>query len=228
MFKHYIFTRWNKINAELDLYNNPDIPDKEAWMDHRVYLFEKYCLPAMYAQTCKNFTWLLSFAKQTPRWYIKRYVDIPFVQVIYDYPRDYINRLYADGDLQNGQWLITSRLDNDDYYEPRFIETVQAQFKKQFLLVDTDGRQLEVATRKFYDTARWSPNSPFISLIEQVGTPWNSPQQPYYDSPVRTVYYCSHSNMLLHFPAVRIDEPLYVMVIHDRNCSNHIVGKEIK
>ncbi|MFA5208586.1 MAG: glycosyltransferase [Candidatus Paceibacterota bacterium] len=211
----------------MDLYNNPDIPDKEAWMEHRVKLFEEYCLPAMYRQTNKNFIWLLSFSNLTPWKYIKRYIDIPFIQVICQYPRDYIYRLYSQGEIKNGDWLITSRLDNDDYYEDEFIENIQSKFSSQFLLIDTDGRQLEVSTGKYYDTARWSPNSPFISLIEQVGTPWESPEKPFYDSPVRTVYYCSHSNMLLHFPAVRIDEPLYVMVIHDRNCSNRIVGKEI-
>lgn len=224
MFKHYILTRFNKIDDNTDVYNYVDDPDE--WMRHRCDLFNSYCLPAMIMQTCKNFTWLLAFSEKTPRKYIEFYEKFRFIRIIYEYPKTYVQNLYGT-ELKDGDWLITSRLDNDDYYHRTFIERVQGEFDHSFKLVDSEGQQLDLATGQFYSTARSSNNSPFISLIEQVGTPYKSPEKPFYDSPIRTVMYCSHSNMTLHFPSIRIDETLYTMVIHDRNVSNHIVGDPI-
>jgi hypothetical protein len=47
------------------------------------------------------------------------------------------------------------------------------------------------------------------------------------EEPIKTCFYCSHTKMIDHFPSMKIDKKLYRMVIHDRNISNRIVGKEI-
>jgi hypothetical protein len=220
--KHWIFTRWNLLDAKTTIYNNPVIKNPEGWNQHRMKLFDTYCLPSVMNQTCRNFTWLLSFAPETPKSIIDKYITMPLVKIIFQYPADYVRSLYPEV-LKNGDWIITSRLDNDDMIAPGYIEAIQNQFDNYFMLVDTDGCQLDLKTGKRYDPARRSNNSPFISLIEQVGAQWGE-----ITDPVKTVYWCSHSKMELHFPSIKIDKRLYTMIIHDKNICNKIVGNELR
>ena len=229
MFKHYLFTRWNLLDKNTTVYNNPAIKDPGEWMEHRMKLFDEFTLPSVMMQTCRNFTWLLSFDKKTPEWILSKYASFPGVEVIYEYPADYLRR---HADLTKDEWIITSRLDNDDIILPEYIETVQSYFDETFRLVDVNGYQYDLATKKHSDPDRAGCTSPFISLIEQVGTPWQSissdpSEQRLIDMPVKTVYYCSHSKMEWHFPSVKNQKRLYKMVIHDRNISNKITGYEI-
>lgn len=213
------------------VYNNSAVPDPDEWMQHRIKLFEKYTLPSVLNQTCRNFQWLLSFAKETPDKITDRYRSYPFVKVIYQYPADFVRGLYGTV-LKDGDWLITSRLDNDDTIEPTYIAKIQEQYlddmvPDNFFLVDTDGRQLDLKTGKYYTVARRSNNSPFISLIEKVGVKFKSINGTQIDEPIKTVFYCSHSKMEWHFPSMKIPERLYTMIIHDRNISNKIVGEPL-
>ena len=234
MFKHYLFTRWNLLDKDTTIYNNPSIKDPEAWIKHRIKLFDKYTLPSVMTQTCRDFTWLLAFDRKTPEWILSKYASFPGVEVIYKYPADYLKMIYTWIDMPpyKGDWIITSRLDNDDIVLPEYIETVQSYFDKTFKLVDVNGYQYDLATKKHYDPDRAGCTSPFISLIEQVGTPWqsiskDSKEAKLITEPVKTVYYCSHSKMEWHFPSVKNPKRLYKMVIHDKNISNKITGYEI-
>lgn len=227
MFRHFLFTRWNRLDRHMTIYNNPQIKDPEVWMDHRMNLFDEITLMSVMLQTETNFTWLLSFAEETPQAIIDKYASFPRVKIIYEYPPDWLGR-----NVKDGEWIITSRLDNDDYISPTYIEKVQAKFNREFLLVDTDGRQRELATGKLYTVERRTCNSPFISLIEHVGTEWTSVTEDKQErrlitDRLKTVYWCSHSKMEWHFPAVKIPEVLYHMVIHDRNAANRIIGYEV-
>ena len=235
MFKHYLFTRYNLLDPQTTVYNNPAVKDPGAWMEHRMELFDEYTLPSVMMQTCTNFTWLLAFAPETPSKYYLKYQEFPRVKVIFKYPADWLREqltsVYYSYRL-TGDWLITSRLDNDDMILPEYVETVQSYFDNTFKLVDVNGFQHDLATGKDYDPDRAGCTSPFISLIEQVGTPWQSistdpAEAKLITEPVKTVYYCSHSKMEWHFPAVKNPKRLYKMIIHDRNISNKITGYEI-
>jgi len=223
MFKHWIFTRFNKLDNQMSIYNNPAISDPDKWMEHRMKLFDEITLMSVMLQTERNFTWLLSFDYRTPGDILKKYASFPEVEIIFDYPPDWLRRQ----NLNKGDWIITSRLDNDDYISPTFIEKVQAQFDETFKLVDTDGRLHDLATGKLYTVERKSNNSPFISLIEQVGTDWmsiskDSKERRLITDRVKTVYWCSHSKMEWHFPSVKINEVLYRTTVHSENVSNKI------
>lgn len=235
MFKHWIFSRWNLLDDNTDIYNNPQIDDPDEWMEHRMKLFDEYTLPSVMLQTCRDFTWLLAFSPQTPRDIIRKYASFhaeyprgPRVHIIFEYPRTYLRRMMANCK----EWIITSRLDNDDMIAPEYVELVQAQFNEQFLIVDTDGVQLDLATGKEYTPDRAGNNSPFISLIEKTGTDWMSistdpNEKRLITDHVKTVYWCSHSKMEWHFPSVKIPKRLYKMIVHDKNISNKITGHEI-
>ena len=228
------------MDANTTIYNNPAVEDPEEWMEHRMKLFDELTLPSVICQTCTDFTWLLAFDRNTPEWIKDKYMSFPNVMIAYNYPADHIKNEYSAINVPpyNGDWIITSRLDNDDIILPEYIETVQSYFDKTFKLVDVNGYQYDLATGKHYDPDRAGCTSPFISLIEQVGTPWqsigmgevitgNPSEKKLIKDPVKTVYYCSHGKMEWHFPAVRSRKRLYKMVIHDRNISNKITGHEI-
>jgi hypothetical protein len=230
MFKHFLFTRWNLLDSQTTIYNNPKVKDPGEWMEHRMKLFDEYTLPSVMAQTERNFTWLLSFDKKTPEWILSKYASFPGVEVIYQYPADYLRGIINMD--HKGNWIITSRLDNDDIILPEYIETVQSYFDETFKLVDVDGVKKVLSNGNEYSLARKSNNSPFISLIEQVGVPWlsisdNPEEKRLIDLPVKTVYYCSHSKMEWHFPSVKSPKKLAKMLIHDRNIINKIEGNEI-
>lgn len=246
MFKHFIFTRWNLLDDKTTIYNNPAITNPEGWMDHRIKLFEKYCLPNVMLQK-GDFIWLLSFAPGTPKWITDKYASFPHIKIIYEYPKTWLRKQ----PLKDGEWIITSRLDNDDTIYPDYIERVQEQFNEKFLLVDTDGLQrdlltdkyytryikipggeIDLKTARFYTVERKTCNSPFISLIEQVGTDWMSishdpKEKRLITDRIKTCYWCSHGKMEWHFPAVKINEVLYVMNIHSKNVINKIIGNEV-
>lgn len=56
----------------------------KEWMDKRVYIFEKICLPSILNQTNKDFIWLLSFSEKTPPYYYEKYQHYPFIKIIFD------------------------------------------------------------------------------------------------------------------------------------------------
>jgi len=199
--KHYLLTRFN-----LGLYseNTYQIQDPEAWMAHRMELFQMYCLPSIKAQTCQEFTWLLACDPATPKKYLK-YLE-PF-QIIYEQPHLYLRKLKPQSD-----WIITSRLDNDDMLLPDYVSRIQAQFDKTIKLVDVQYQALSKG--QLYTSERTRPNSPFISLIE----PWGE---------IKTAMNRPHTYMCDDYPSVWLDEVLAIQVIHDRNISNQIRGSRI-
>ncbi len=227
-FKHYILTRWNLLDTENDIYNSVD--DPQDWMRHRVILFEKYCLPAMMNQTCKDFTWLLAFSRKTPKNVIDRYKNLRNIQIIYEYPKHFLQRTYKN------EGLLTTRLDNDDILLPTFVEKVQERVKESTKqgsyrteIIDVMGVQWDMIGNKWYDSGRNMPNSPFLSLFENTKKPYLSCHIGFelIKEKVKTAMYCSHTKMIWHFPAYRIPEELAIMCIHDRNIGNKIVGGDL-
>ncbi len=64
-FTHAVFTRFN-----LPIFNGGAAPSEE-WLQKRVALFEKYCLPSFLAQTNTSFYWFLLIADDSPLWFIE-------------------------------------------------------------------------------------------------------------------------------------------------------------
>ncbi len=226
-FKHYFLTRWNLLDTENDIYNSVD--DPHDWMRHRVALFEKYTLPAMMKQTCKDFTWLLAFSQKTPPDIIRRYRNLRNIVVIFEYPTEWLRNNYGR------EWLLTTRLDNDDILLPTFVEKVQERVKESTKkgsfrteIIDVMGVQWDMIGNKWYDSGRNMPNSPFLSLFENTKKPYLSGHVGVgLIKGVKTAMYCSHSKMTWHFPAYKIPEELAIMCIHDRNIGNKIVGGDL-
>jgi hypothetical protein len=110
-------------------------------------------------------------------------------------------------------WLITTRIDNDDEYRPEFIEEIQNSFSEKTEVLDVFGVQKK--GEQFYTSGRPTPNSPFISLVEK----WDNP---------KTALHRPHSIMNGEYPARWAStKPLYIQHIHDSNAANKVIGKPI-
>lgn len=203
IFKHYILTRYN-----VGLYTtNPyKVENKDEWMEHRLPYFER-CADSLSSQTCQKFEWLIFVDPMTPSKYINQIRRASHSTIVPMLPLPYLKQR---GVWQ--PWLMTTRLDCDDYLENEFVNTIQSAFQSKKEVLDVMGLQWIESSVKWSETGRKKPNSPFITLVE--------PSKNF-----KTVLDKTHS-ILYYEIGGRIvgDEPLYVQVIHDRNIMNKPSG----
>jgi len=203
--KHYILTRFN-----LGLYTtNPHkIADPDQWMQHRIALFRKYTLPSLQDQTCQDYTWLLGFDPETPNKYLEPF-QIAGIKICYERPDFWLKQQTAKDD-----WLITSRLDNDDILLPDFVIEIQKAFRSQREVIDVDYIARDLKTGIDYTSNRFKANGPFLSLCE----PWEN---------ITTALGRPHSEMPNYYEARRLSGYHAIQLIHDRNLMNKIQGVKI-
>ena len=67
---HFILTRFNLRLWRQDKNGSP--VRTVEWLEHRFALFEKYCLPSVAAQSCKDFQWIVLFDSKTPEAFRER------------------------------------------------------------------------------------------------------------------------------------------------------------
>ncbi len=139
MFNHFLLTRFNiKGLFNKKDKNNIDVLT-DNWLSHRFNLFETICLPSISNQINKNFKWLVYFDTNTDSFFLDKIEKIrlkhPFFlpyfvedsdQMFSSYKQD-INNLM---DNEN-QYLITTRIDNDDCLSKFTIEKIQSLFDCQ-------------------------------------------------------------------------------------------------
>lgn len=201
-FKHFILTRYNlgiydKDNPYFKTVGNPD-----EWMRHRAKLFDK-CLISLFEQTNKNFTWIIA-VDPISLGTIKineKYVNVKFIT---EQPHIWLRKQYP-----GAEWLITSRLDNDDILHPDYVDAIQSKFREVNEIIDIDYEVVDNATGLKYPSNRTKPNSPFLSLIE----PWGNT--------IMTAMGKAHSIMSDIYPARKLGV-FAQQVIHDRNVLNKI------
>lgn len=152
-FSHFIITRFNI--SSLPKGESP-VCGKE-YLDYRFPLFEKFCLPSVKNQTCKNFRWLVLFDINTPEEYKQRaaqwHSDFPNLIPCYldynaygkpDYEKE-AAEIECNGKLreitatfiadtirllspEKTEWYLTTRLDSDDALHRKMVESVQKRF----------------------------------------------------------------------------------------------------
>jgi hypothetical protein len=177
-----------------------DSTDAELWMRHRFKYFEQTRISVLEQEG--DFEWWLCMDGRTPSGWFNKLLTDPRMHVTSDHPKDFRSK----------GWTITTRLDNDDIYLPGAVKKIQETFSMQELVLDL--HYLQFADGKLYTSERVQPNGPFLSLIE--------------DGAERTCYARPHSNMLEDFKSVFVSrDPYALMVIHDRNLGNRIVGTEV-
>jgi hypothetical protein len=133
-FTHYLVTRFNVpfSGPAPEFFSGMTLSPE--WMARRIRLFSDYCAPSVAGQTSMAFTWLIYLDPETDRTDIVRVrAAIPAnVRVEFRYVSDYamlLEDLRAYSRACGTEYVITSRLDNDDAIGREFIERVQAAFQ---------------------------------------------------------------------------------------------------
>ena len=208
MFKHFILTRFN-----LDIYN-PNGPyastvgnDPIVWMNHRIKLFEKYCLPSVQTQSCKDFTWIIAFDPETDPAVISKYDYLDNVEICYEQPHEYLRKKQPEA-----EWVITTRIDNDDRMHPNFVKRIQERFNHKTKIVDVDYYAYDIFRDAYYTSGRPRNNSMYLSLIE----PWTHG--------IVTAMGHHHSTMPDYYETEKIETVLVYQTLHGRNIANKING----
>ena len=200
--KHFIFVRYNLGLYTDNVYN---IEDPDEYMRLRLPMFKRL-MESIKNQTIDHEAEVLvSVDVNTPE---HLFLDVAMVctqygaKIIYHAHDDYLI------DQQIGEdWLLTSRIDNDDEYYPDFFEKLYSYINskpREELILDAQGAKER--NGKVTLTPRDYPNSPFISLLE----PSNQRKTVFYGK--------AHTQVPLHFKCEWIsEEPLTKVHLHGSN-----------
>jgi hypothetical protein len=179
-FTHYLVTRFNVpfSGPAPEFFSGSTLSSE--WMKQRIRLFAEYCAPSVAGQSSMDFTWLVYLDPDTDRTDIVRVrAAIPAnVRVEFRYVSDYamlLDDLRAYCRACGTEYVITSRLDNDDAIGREFIERIQAAFQP------SHGVILNFLGGLYYDPSarllthhRHKLRNSFTSLVERLA-PGESP-----------------------------------------------------
>lgn len=212
---HAILTRFNLPSAG----HESLIRAQENWLRDRVALFERYCLPSVRAQTCRDFVWIIYFDPQSPEW-LRAWADEhvrqgEFVAVY----RESVSREELLGDIRAalgrdpGDTLLTTNLDNDDSLARDFVARLQAAPGEQRRVAVYVGDGLIIRGDRLY--RRLDPSNAFSSVREA----WSAPVTCWSDW---------HNLLPTHMPATVLrGEPGWLQVVHSSNVSNRVRGRRV-
>ena len=71
-FHHVLLTVFNCARSYTPAPKFDSIRSQPGWMELRLDLFERYCLPTVLAQSNVNFTWMLYFDRNTSEHHLER------------------------------------------------------------------------------------------------------------------------------------------------------------
>ena len=265
-FKHFVVTRFNMpifpTRNNGDEVKNNDV----GFLNKRLDIFERYCMPSLRKQTCQDFQWLVMFDINTPQVIKERlvhveesmanmsvcyfdldrysvlsqeYIDLynDYVQKVpykpqkiasenYQVDSELIQRCCTPkyiGDLIREKtqgdaydYIITTRIDNDDAFHKDMIETVQRlavaeiaanQGGGKLLINFVYGFQMLLQSRVVQRFKSY--NNHFTSLIEPQG------------AIIQTAFYWDHRYADKFVDIVNIKtKPLWLELLHGNNVAN--------
>lgn len=223
MFNHFLITRFN-----VPVWWS-DKGCSEEWLNHRFDLFDKYCYPSVCGQTNKNFKWLVLFDMNIDRNRIKKYNKDVFSPVFMEYfstDLNDINHCSHKGtinigtvnnqlpdiilkDSKEADYIVTTRLDNDDGIGSNFIKGVQDNWRDQEEILNMP------YGCKFYKNTFYPEtleSNPFMTMVER--------KNIY----IKTVYGVPHWIASEFMPLRQICKEglMWNQVIHSKNHTNQI------
>lgn len=186
-FKHVVITRFN-------------YDDREA-RDERMKIFKKHTLPNMQRQSCKDFTWVF-FSKEE--------LDIDFENKKFFTLTSY--KQWKEELKKEYEYIIETRLDNDDMVSPNYIESIQLNFMEHTFVIEFQGYRYDKRNDTFYEDRFYNRNmtSPFLSLVSKL-------------SEDRYVFEYDHNQMGSKFPLKLVFNRMWVQIIHE---SNKLMNKD--
>jgi hypothetical protein len=176
------------------------------WLEERVELFRRLCLPSVASQSTDSFTWLLfcdeSTDERTLEQLRREEHRLPNLQVTLTSAERTRISIVREHARTGADVLITTRLDSDDAIADTYLEAVQdyaesfRRSRHERLLVNFPrGYRLHVPHDRLYGD--WMPNSPFHSLFER----------PRHSTP-RGVMSAGHAELHRHYAALHRRLPM--------------------
>jgi len=186
------------------------------WLRTRIQLFRDATVASILLQTRAPDLWLVFFDEATPS----------FVRVEMEALGKEIGALKAEycGELTTAvleqcirknlpvgvDWLVTTRLDNDDALNPRFIEFLMANVMPGIREFINPKRGLIVSNGLLYRKRDYS--SPFISFSEPVDE-------------FRTVWLDQHHRLCRYATIKQLDlQDAWIQLVHGGNIANQVRG----
>ena len=212
--QHLVITRFNvTISREGNIVPSLD------WLQQRMTIFEQYCLPSMMVQTCTNFIWLILMDESTPievRDCMTHYQQqVPMMRVLYVSQINDLTTFYHQLALEyteEGNYVLTTRIDNDDVVCRTYIADIQYAAAQQeqipVILTFPHGCQLFLNDSVGLGL-HWLSNH-FVSLLELR------------DEQTHTILDYDHTTVGEHVPIYveNTSLPSWGEVVHSRNVSN--------
>ena len=198
-FEHYLITRYNLGFKNWTRDKNGKEIRTQYWLQEREILFNTFCVPSVLNQSTQNFKWIILTDKHGPQFNFPE----PIIELRIE-GLNWVETLqkWIKANTQS-EFLITTRLDNDDAIYKSLLGDVQNKFEKQpFQFVNPYNGYL-LYNHKLYKTQH--PSNQFISLIESARDP-------------KTVYYLMHGEARTTGKILQISGKRYwIRVVHGRN-----------
>jgi hypothetical protein len=172
-FTHYLITRFNVPVKNWTHDKQGNLVGHDSWMDHRLALFSRYCVPTVRHQRQPNFTWIIYLDPNTDNRYQQS------IQTILHHVPQASLRYASDmeellTDLRKvisespADYVITSRLDNDDGLGKAYVQIVQEAFQSQHnCLINLDHGVVYDIRNRVLTELRQARTNHFTSLIEK-------------------------------------------------------------
>jgi hypothetical protein len=223
-FEHFVVTRFN-----VGLWTDPKVDvrgkaiDPEQWMRHRIAVFRGICCRSLAAQEEKRFRWVILLDALTSPRDVRSIVaaaqrTAPVVPVLVDSSRPRIRalqRAVSELVLTTTEYVITTRLDNDDALGRRAIAYIQACFAGQ-------SKQLIVFPRGF----RWCGGRLYRAWEDYDGNAFKSLVEQKTGDVLCTVYeHACGSGGWTHVLTLHL-EPTWLATVHGFNLFNHIEDED--
>ena len=211
---HMVLTRFN---VQASITGGRDVTSR-AWLEPRIELFERFCLPSMQAQS-PGYEWLVWFDARTPddlRRRIEAHTGYTAIWVdgVHDTLRA-VRDIAARAPAQ-ATHLITTRLDNDDALADGYLGAVRAALAhKGDAFVNFPLGYQWCDGRLYFSIHR---SNPFLSYVE----PLERAQE---NLGIRSVWHGNH-DWARH--AGRLTQvwtrPMWLQVLHGGNVANELLG----
>lgn len=208
---HILLTRFNLPSAGVE----STIRSRDGWLQGRVALFERYCLPSVIAQREQNVHWLVYFDPASPDW-LKSWVDATCGDTFVPIYRTKVEHADLVDDMDQlipskARTLITTNLDNDDGLGLNLVRRLQECAWPRPKTAVYFARGLIKSHSGLY--LRTDPENAFCSVRET----WDEPMTCWKDW---------HNRLHLWMPVeVVTDEPHWLQVVHATNVSNRVRGR---
>lgn len=218
MFKHFLITRFNLRKSDWTTSKKNIAVLTDEWHQNRFDLFINFCFHSVASQTNKNFEWLVFFDVTTPSKYKMIISDLElklknFTPIFIDGMDMFLPSIQQYVSNLDEDYIITSRLDNDDCIGKFYIEKIQKMFDKQtFTAIDfIDGYTIQTHPSVKIGK-RFDQYNPFISLIEKNQNP-------------KTVWSIRHSHWKREKNVIQLRNlRVWASIIHQENKVNEFSG----